>query len=108
MDHKVLLDNIERLLKAKKTSADAVSKKAGRPDAIRNLRRRVADEFTGSWNLDTLSDIAVALETSPWELLRPPGAIPEGEEFRDYVRDVVEEQFAARERPQPARKRKIR
>lgn len=109
MDDKVLLGNIERLLKTQKVSADAVSKSAKRPDAIRNLRRRVAGEFNGSWTLDTLGDIARALRTTPWELLRPPGAVPEDKEFREFVRDVISEELIARENPPlPARKRKIR
>lgn len=109
MDDKVLLNNINRLLKAKKVSADAVSKAADRPDAIRNLRRRVAGTFSGSWTLDTLADIARALQTTPWELLRPPGAVPDDEDFREYVRDVVSEELIARENaPLPAKKRKNR
>lgn len=109
MDHKLLLDNIERLLRAQKVSADAVSKRAKRPDAIRNLRRRVDGEITGSWNLDTLSDIAAALQTSPWELLRPPGTGLQETGLRDLVRDMVDEELAAREKPAlPVRKKKIR
>jgi len=109
MDDKLLLSNIERMLKAQKVSADAISKSAKRPDAIRNLRRRVAGEFNGSWTLDTLGDVARALKTTPWELLRPPGAVPSGEDFREFVRDVISEELIARENPPlPARKRKIR
>jgi hypothetical protein len=108
MDHDILLNNIERILKAKKVSADAISKKAKRPDAIRNLRRRVKGDYDGSWTLDTLTDVAAALEISPWELLRPAGAIPVGEEFRDFVRDVIAEELGALERPQRVQKRKSR
>jgi hypothetical protein len=109
MDDKILLANIERLLKAKNVSADAVSKSANRPDAIRNLRRRVAGTFNGTWTLDTLADIAQALGTSPWELLRPPGAVPSDEDFRDLVRNVVSEELNARENTAlPARRRKNR
>lgn len=110
MDHNTLLENIERLLKAQKVSADAVSKAAKRPDAIRNLRRRVAGEFNGSWTLDTLADIAKALKTSPWDLLRPSGApIAEDERLRAMVRDLVDEELSARENASvPVRKRKIR
>lgn len=103
------MDNIERLLRERKASADAISKKAKRPDAIRNLRRRVDGEITGSWNLDTLSDIAAALGTSPWELLRPPGAALQDAGLRDLVRDMVDEELSAREKPAlPVRKKKIR
>lgn len=109
MDDKVLLSNIERLLKTQKVSADAISKLAKRPDAIRNLRRRVAGEFNGSWTLDTLSDVARALQTTPWELLRPPGAVPSDEDFREFVRDVISEELIARENTAlPTQKRKIR
>ena len=109
MDHETLLENIERLLKATGQSADAVSKGAKRPDAIRNLRRRVAGEFNGSWTLDTLADIAKALKTTPWDLLRPSRAILEDEELREMVRDMVSEEISSRENPPvPVRKRKMR
>ena len=109
MDHETLLANVERLLKASGKSADAVSKAAKRPDAIRNLRRRVAGEFNGSWTLDTLADIAKALKTSPWELLQPPGAARADESLRELVRDMVDEELTARENPPvPVRKRKMR
>ena len=109
MDHNTLLENIERLLKAQEVSADAISKAAKRPDAIRNLRRRVAGEFNGSWTLDTLADIAKALKVSPWDLLRPSSAIVEDERLRDMVRDLVDQELSARENaPLPVRKRKIR
>lgn len=109
MDHDILLENIERLLKIQKVSADAVSKAAKRPDAIRNLRRRVAGETSGSWNLDTLADIARALKTTPWDLLRPSSAILEDENLRKMVRGLVDEELSARENEAlPIRKRKIR
>jgi hypothetical protein len=34
------------------------------------------------------------LGTSSWELLRPPGAIPQDESFRDYIDAVVDEKLA--------------
>jgi hypothetical protein len=108
MDHQTLLQNIERALKAQKVSADYVSKKARRPDAIRNLRRRVRGETNTSMTLDVLSDVATVLGTSPWELLRPLGAIPQDEEFRDYVRGVVEEQLTDRAPTARPQKRKVR
>lgn len=91
MSDKLLLANIERLLKARNVSANAISTIAGSPDAIRNLRRRVAGGKTGSWNLDTLSAVAEALETTPWELLRPPGA-RDHEAIREIVREVLAEE----------------
>lgn len=96
MNDRVLLDNVERLLKAKGVSADALSKAANSPDAIRNLRRRVAGEKQGSWKLDTLAAIAEALGTTPWELLRPPGAVGGPETLRDMVREVVAEEMGER------------
>lgn len=53
-----------------------------------------------------LDDIAKALGTSPWELLRPPGAIPQDESFRDYIDAVVDEKLA--QASEPRRKRKVR
>jgi hypothetical protein len=104
MDLKILLDNIERCLRDQKVSAYYVSKRAKRPDAIRNLRRRVRGEFDGSITIDTLIDIAKELGVEPWELMRPPGAIPQNQDFRDYVRDVIAEQLAS----PPAGKKKTR
>jgi hypothetical protein len=100
MSDKILLANIERLLKAKKVSADALCKAAGTPDAIRNLRRRTAGEKTGSWKLDTLEAIAAALDTVPWELLRPPGAgTARDQDIREIVREVVAEEMADQHAP---------
>lgn len=95
MSDRVLLDNVERLMKVHGLSADALSKAAKRPDAVRNLRRRVAGDKQGSWTLDTLQDIARALETSPWELLRPPGALPQDDGLREIVRGLVAEEMGA-------------
>ncbi len=94
--------NIEVLLTAKGVSADALSKKAKHVDAIRNLRRRVAGEFRGSWTLDTLGDIAAALETTPWELLRPASA---ERNDREYVLSILREELDARAPAAPVRKR---
>lgn len=93
MNDRLLLANIERLLKDKGVTADAVSRKAKRPDAIRNLRRRVEGEKLGSWKLDTLADIAVALDTSSWELLRPTGALPQDDKSREFVRSIIREEL---------------
>src|ERR1700691_1146075 len=75
MDLKVLLNNIDRLIRAKKTTDHAISVKSGSEDAIRNLRRYASGGLKGMWTLDTLEKVAGALETTSWELLRPPGAI---------------------------------
>lgn len=102
MNDRTLLDNIERLMKARRLSADALSKAAKRPDAVRNLRRRVGGEKQGSWTLDTLQNIARALETTPWELLRPPGAIPQDDESRELVRSIIREELGT----EPGRQRR--
>lgn len=85
----VLLTNIKRLLRAKGLSADAISKKAGVPDAVRNLSRAVSGEKPGTWNLDTLYAIAKQLDVPAWELLRPAGAA-DHEAIRAIVREEME------------------
>lgn len=102
MDIKVLLSNIDRLIKAQETTQNAISARAKRPDAIRNLRRG------NSWTLDILDDIAKALDVPAWELLRPPGAIPPG--LKEIVREIIREE-ANPPPPEPVaapRKRKKR
>lgn len=94
MDLKLLLTNIDRHIRVQKTTDNAISKKAGRVDAIRNLRRYAAGDIKGTWTLDVLDDVAKALGTSSWELLRPPGAVPEDGSFRDYIDAVVDEKLA--------------
>ena len=106
MDLKVLLANIDRRIRILKTTDNAVSQKAGRRDAIRNLRRYEAGELKGSWKLEILEDVARALGTSSWELLRPLGAVPQDESLRDYVDALVEEKLA--QEAEPGRKRKKR
>lgn len=106
MDLKVLLTNIDRHIRIQQTTDNAVSKKAGRNDAIRNLRRYASGDLKGSWKLDVLEDIARALGTSSWELLRPPGAIPEDESLREYIDAVVDEKLARDALPQPKRKKR--
>lgn len=93
MDDRLLLANIDRLLKAKGVSGHAISVTAKRPDAIRNLRRRVQGQKQGSWTLDVLADIAAALGTSSWELLRPAGALPQDDESREFVRSIIREEL---------------
>lgn len=102
METSILLSNIDRLMKSKGTSQNAVSKKAKRPDAIRNLRRG------NSWTLEVLADIAEALEVPAWELMRPPGAVPKDEGFREYVRGIIKEESAPAQPVIAPRKRKKR
>jgi hypothetical protein len=106
MDLRALLTNIDRHIRILKTSDNAVSIKAGHEDAIRNLRRYAAGELKGSWKLSVLDDVARALGTTSWELLRPPGAIPQDESFRDYIDAVVDEKLARDTLPQPKRKKR--
>lgn len=73
MELSVILTNIESLLEQQKRSADAVSREAGHPDAIRNLRRAI-DRGKGGISLRTLSDLARALKTSRYALLKPRGS----------------------------------
>lgn len=101
----VLLNNVDRLLRINKLTDNSASKLAKKPDAIRNLRRYVSGELKGTWSLDTLEAIATVLGTSSWELLRPPGAVPQGDEMREYVREMVNEALTA---PIAPRKRKNR
>lgn len=105
MDLKVLLTNIDRL--KGRMSDHALSKKAGRVDAVRNLRRYADGDIKGTWTLDVLEDVAEALGTSAWELLRPIGAMPkEDDTFWSQVDARIEEKLS---RPSlPVRKRKNR
>lgn len=75
-------------------SDHALSKKAGRIDAIRNLRRYAAGDLKGTWTLDVLDDVADALNVPSWELLRPLGALPKDEGFADLIGAVVEQKMA--------------
>ena len=102
MSNADLLQNIERLLREQNESADAVSRRAGKPDAIRNLRRYVAGEAKGTWTIDTLDAVAQALKTTPWDLLKPESAVFSMDHIRTIVREEVEQSLRP---PQPTRKR---
>ncbi len=104
MDLTVLLNKIDRYLRIQKTTDNALSKKAGSQDAIRNLRRYASGEIKGMWTLDTLEAVARAMGTSSWELLRPPGAIPEDESLREYIDAAIDEKLARGNLPQRKRK----
>ncbi len=67
---KVLLANLERLMKERGLSADALSRRAGVPDAIRNLRRAI-ESGKGGTTLRTLAALAKVLNTTPAALLTP-------------------------------------
>lgn len=104
MNLTVLLANIDRHLLATGETDNALSTRAKKPDAIRNLRRYASGEIKGMWTLDTLEAVARALGTSSWELLRPPGAIPTDDSLRNYIDRVVEDKLARDALPHPKRK----
>lgn len=105
MDLKVLLTNIDRLIRTQQTSDHAISVKSGSADAIRNLRRYASGELKGMWTLDTLDKVARALGTSSWELLRPPGAVLADDDLDERINRALDERFPP---AKPVRKRKIR
>jgi len=105
MDLKVLIANIDRLVKAQRTTDNAVGIRAGKQDAIRNLRRYASGDLKGMWTLDTLEAVAKALGTSSWELLRPPGAVAADEDLEDRINRVLDQRLGPAE---PVRKRKNR
>lgn len=99
MDPKVILQNIERRLVVLEISADEASRRAKRPDAIRNLRRKVENGDKGSMRADTLAALAAVLLTTPDELGSPGGsAPPPPASAREYLlaqRDLIDRQLAA-------------
>lgn len=71
MDLAVVLQNIERLLELKQRSADAVSRAAGVPDAIRNLKRTVRGKIKAAPTMRTIAALADELKVSVDDLIRP-------------------------------------
>ena len=69
MDLATILQNIERLLKAKGRSAHAVSVAAGVPDAIRNLQRAVEGKIKAAPTARTISALAAELGVTVDELM---------------------------------------
>lgn len=62
-----ILERVEARVKAVGISADAASKRAGKPDAIRNLRRAVKSGNRSGISTDTLAALAPVLEcTVAW------------------------------------------
>jgi hypothetical protein len=115
MNLQAILQNIERLLRARGLNADVASRMAGRPDAIRNLRRKVKGEQKGGITLRTVSDLAEALGTTATDLMRTDHPEPPPLGMREYLlqqRALIDAQLAdldAVENPQPKRpKRKNR
>lgn len=76
MDLTVVLENIERLLKVRKLSAHKASDLAGKPDAIRNIKRKIEGGIQGnSLAIETLDALAKVLGTTSDELRAPPSRI---------------------------------
>lgn len=59
-----ILERIDRRLKKLKISADAASKKAGKPDAIRNARRALNAPNRQGLSMSTIEALARALDTT--------------------------------------------
>lgn len=72
MDLAVILENIERQLRIKKMSSDKASRLAGKPDAIRNIKRKLKGEIQGDGiTVKTLEALAGALGSTVDELTTP-------------------------------------
>lgn len=82
MELKDILLRIERRLKVVKLSPDAASKAAGKPDAIRNIKRAIRDGGRQGVSTDTLRALAPVLKTSATWLL-------EGDELDVRSEDVA-------------------
>lgn len=67
-----ILSNIDWRLKVLELTDNQASKLAGAPDAIRNLRRKVAGELDGGITMRTLQKLAVALRCTPQDLMQAP------------------------------------
>lgn len=98
MDLAILLTNIEHRLEALGISSDEASRRAKRPDAIRNLRRKVATGAKGSMRADTLEALARVLEATVPELTSPPRPptppIPGLREYLLQQRALIDQQLA--------------
>jgi hypothetical protein len=73
MDLTAILRRIERRLKVVGLSESAASKRARKPDAIRNLRRAIADGRRSGITTTTLSALAPVLQTTAAWLLDGSG-----------------------------------
>ena len=71
MDLALILANIDWRLKVLQLSDNEASNRAGAPDAIRNLRRKVAGELPGGITMRTLEKLAGALKCRASDLLQP-------------------------------------
>lgn len=71
-----ILQRIEQRLRVLGLSADAASRMAGKPDAIRNMRRAVRTGKRDGVNTHTIDALAAALKTTPTYLLGSETSIP--------------------------------
>ena len=72
MDLRLILANIDWRLKMSGMTDNEASNLAKSPDAIRNIRRKVAGELTGGITMRTLEKLAGALDCRATDLLQPP------------------------------------
>lgn len=120
MDLGIVLQNIDRLLETKGRNAHEVSRSAGVPDAIRNLRRAVKGEIKSTPTLRVIAALAEELGTSLNDLMQPrkkpeiqsaPGvrqAILEKIDWLDQQKQQALQELATLEDAEKPHKRKIR
>lgn len=92
MDLTALLSNIEALLRSKKMSASKASRLAGKPDAIRNIQRKVRDGVHGGVNTTTIDALAKVLGTTTQELIssaRVPAPLTNGEDIQQELESLL-------------------
>lgn len=85
MDLHGILERVERRLTALNMKADRASREAGRPDAIRNLRRAVKSG-EGGITLATIEALAPVLKTTVIWLLKEEG--PESPDQPDKLYSI--------------------
>jgi len=86
LDLAAILTRIEQRLKIVGLSADEASRRAGKKDSIRNLRRAVKDGKRAGISTATLAALAPVLDTKPGWLIDGDGgrevrSVPVGQEF---------------------------
>lgn len=91
-----ILARIEAQLVKVKLSADAASKLAGKPDAIRNIKRAVKKRDPKGVNVTTLTALAPVLQTTPAYLITGEGTA----ESRSQVRVMGEVGAGAQVEPE--------
>jgi len=83
MDTAAVLERIEERLKAVGLKADAACRLAGKPDAIRNLRRAVKTGARTGVTMTTLAALAPVLQTSAGYLLEGDESRPQQDTVRE-------------------------